>query len=331
MSLQTFATLLGRLSVTISASARNIPTMITPLTEQTPAAVAAHYDDLDHFYRELWGEHVHHGLWLSGRERPEEAVVQLVERVADRTGVARGDRVCDVGCGYGGTARLLARRYGAEVTALTISTAQFAYAQSRERATGDPEYRLADWSENGLPDGSFDVVLAIESSEHMTDKRRFFGEVARVLKPGGRFAVCAWLAAERPSRWETDHLLEPICREGRLTGMGTEGDYRALASEAGLEVSGFEDLSRQVRKTWSVCAGRAARGLASVPEYRRFLFRSGSPDRVFLMTLFRIWAAYRTGAMRYGLLSAVKPAARDSRSAQIPATVTEAGWRAVAM
>ena len=47
--------------------------MIFPTVPQTTEAVAAHYDELDAFYREVWGEHVHHGYWASGRETPEAA------------------------------------------------------------------------------------------------------------------------------------------------------------------------------------------------------------------------------------------------------------------
>jgi tocopherol O-methyltransferase len=91
--------------------------------------------------------------------------------------------------------------------------------------------------------------------------------------------------------------------------MGTAEEYHDLARSAGLTPVGFEDLSRQVKKTWPVCAGRVVRGLLREPEYRRFLLRGRSPDRIFAVTLLRIWLAYETGSMRYGLLSAVKPAA----------------------
>lgn len=289
--------------------------MIVPRTELARGAVAAHYDDLDRYYRELWGEHVHHGLWRTGRESPEDAVLALVELVADRAAVAPGDRVCDVGCGYGGTARVLARRYGAEVTALTISAAQHAYAAGLEPDAANPTYLLRDWCHNGLPSNHFDALIAIESSEHMPDKAAFFDEASRVLKPGGRFTVCAWLAAPEPRRWQVRHLLEPICREGRLPGLGTADEYHALARDAGLDPVAFEDVSRAVKRTWPVCAGRVVRGLLRVPEYRRFLLRGTSPDRIFGLTMLRIWLAYETGAMRYGVLSAVKPAAAPDRNA----------------
>jgi tocopherol O-methyltransferase len=282
--------------------------MITPHTELCPGAVAAHYDNLDRFYRELWGEHVHHGLWRTGRESPAEAVVRLIDLVAERGAIEPGDRVCDVGCGYGGTARVLASQYGAEVTALTITPSQHAYAVGLDHSSANPTYLLRDWAENGLPSGHFDVVLSIESSEHMANKTTFLAEVYRVLKPGGRFVVCAWLATPKPRPWEVRHLLEPICREGRLPGLGSAEEYDHLVRDAGLTPIAFEDLSQNVKRTWLVCAGRVLKAFLRQPEYRRFLFESGNPDRIFALTLLRIWIAYETGSMGYGILSAVKPA-----------------------
>jgi tocopherol O-methyltransferase len=290
--------------------------MIEPRAAMTRTAVAAHYDDLDRFYRELWGEHLHHGLWRTGRESPEEAARQLTALVAGRAGVGPGDRVCDVGCGYGGTARVLAQEHGAAVTGLTISRAQYDYAVALDPAADNPAYLLRDWAENGLEPGSFDAVIAVESTEHMPDKAGFFAEAARVLRPGGRLVVCAWLTAPDPGRLGVRHLLEPICREGRLFGMGTADDYRRLAAEAGFGAVDVEDLSRQVKKTWPVCVVRTLKGLARRPEYRRFLVQGGSADRVFALTLFRIWAAYELGLMRYGLLTAVKPAVPDEGRAR---------------
>jgi tocopherol O-methyltransferase len=201
----------------------------------------------------------------------------------------------------------LARDHGAEVTALTISPAQHSYASGLQPGATNPVYLLRDWQQNGLPSESFDVVISIESSEHMLDKAVFFSEVARVLKPGGRFVVCAWLSKASPHAWEVNHLLEPICREGRLPGMGTAEEYQQFARDAGLEPTRFEDVSRQVKRTWPLCAWRTIKGLVRKPSYRRFLFKEKSPDRIFALTLFRIWLAYETGSMRYGVLSALKP------------------------
>jgi tocopherol O-methyltransferase len=278
--------------------------MIVPKTTQTAESVARHYDNLDRFYREIWGEHVHHGLWRTGRETPIEACETLSAAVADALMLKPGDAVCDVGCGYGGTSRLFADR-GCDVTGLTLSGAQLAYAASAH-PRANPKLMRQDWLTNDFPDGSFDAVLSIESSEHMVDKPKFFAEVVRTLKPGGRFATCVWLSSEKPGAAAIRHLLEPICREGRLPSMGSESEYRAMIRDCGLELIGFEDLTAFVWKTWWLCLVRAVKGVLTQRSYRNFLLDPGNGDRLFAVTLLRILIAYRTGAMRYGLFWARK-------------------------
>lgn len=119
--------------------------------------------------------------------------------------------------------------------------------------------------------------------------------------------VCAWLQGRDPSPWQVRHLLEPICREGRLPGMGSEEEYRLFAARAGFELVASEDLSRQVRRTWTVCSRRLLAALATRPSYLRFLLRRGKGNRVFALAVPRILLAYRTGAMRYCLMTFRKP------------------------
>jgi tocopherol O-methyltransferase len=279
--------------------------LIASRTELTPEAVAGHYDELDFFYREIWGEHVHHGFWKTGRESSAEAVRQLVEIVAERAEVKSGARICDIGCGYGATARQLAREHGADVTAITISGAQFAFAKTATNGES-VRYVLGDWLCNDLPPASFDAAIAIESSEHMPDQRAFFIQAHRVLRCGGRFVICAWLAREGSSRIENRFLLEPICREGRMPRMGTELDYKRFFEEAGFHCERFEDITSKVKKTWPICAGRFLAALFRQPRYAKFLFSRHAQNRVFALTIFRIWLAYNVGSMRYGIFTARK-------------------------
>lgn len=282
--------------------------MITPRRMPSAPDVARHYDELDAFYREVWGEHVHHGLWQTGRETPEEAVEALIDRVAREAGLQAGDAVCDVGCGYGATARYLARHYDARVTALTLSEAQYRYARSLTSDGENPAYFLRDWLDNRLSERSFDAVIAIESTEHMADKGRALAEAFRVLRPGGRFVCCAWLATETPAPWTARYLLEPICLEGQLPGLGTATEYRQWLARAGFVLEGFDDLTRQVRRTWPVCLRRVAGRLLSDPVYAGYLLDRTRSQRRFPLTMLRIWTAYLTGAMRYGLFTARRPA-----------------------
>jgi tocopherol O-methyltransferase len=273
--------------------------MVLPHVARTHDEVADHYNELDPIYRQLWGEHVHHGLWETGRETVEEATEALSNLVGERLGFSRGDALVDIGCGYGATARLFAAR-GAKVTGFSLSTGQLAAARPAANVT----LHLRDWLQNDLPAAAFDGAYAIESSEHISDKHAFFREAARVLKPGGRLVVCAWLADEQATPWQVRHLLQPICDEGRLPSMGTPASYRAMAQNAGLVVEGYDDVSAKVARTWTICLRRLLRALATDASVRSLVFRAR--NRAFALSLPRLILAYRSRAMRYGVFTFVK-------------------------
>jgi tocopherol O-methyltransferase len=297
---------------------------VTPRRAPTTVSVARHYDEIDPYYRELWGDHVHHGLWETGRETVDEAVTGLAARVAAAAGLlphgraqdrmaqggipAASPRVVDIGCGYGATARLLGERYGAHVTGITLSPVQAERARRLAAASsgsGSIDIRCGDWLANDLPDGAFDTAIAIESTEHMPLDARVFREAARILRPGGRLAVCAWLAAPDATAWQVECLLRPICDEGRLHAMETPAECSSRIASGGFRDIAFEDLSAGVARTWSVVAARLGARLAR-PSTWRYLLDGTNSERVFALTVFRLLAAYRTGALRYGLFTAVR-------------------------
>lgn len=276
--------------------------MIYPDTDQDSAAVAEHYNSLDPWYRKLWGDHVHHGLWKKGTESPEDAVEKLVDLIAETGKLEPDESVCDIGCGYGATAQRLHEKWGAKVTGFSLSEKQLEVARKKDR---NSSFILCDWLKNSLPDESFDMAISVESSEHMVDKAKFFKEAYRVLKPGGRLVICAWLAKETPKKWEVRHLLEPICREGRLPSLGSVSDYTRMMMQTGFQKISFEDLTSQVKKTWSICGYRMIRELRN-KEFRHFLFKTKPEDRIFAKTIFRILLAYQTRSMIYGIFSTKK-------------------------
>ncbi|MDX1439968.1 MAG: methyltransferase domain-containing protein, partial [Rubricoccaceae bacterium] len=219
-------------------------------------AVSEYFDELDEFYRDVWGEHVHHGLFERGNESVEEASVLLVAKVADALGVEKGAYVCDVGCGYGATGRWLAENRGINVTGVTYSEKQVAVAAKRETRYGQAWSKVIhhDWLDNRLPAEDFDACIALESTEYMPDRQRVFDEMFRVTKPGGRLVCCVWMTSETPSKASVEWLLEPICRESRQAGLGSLYENKSWIENAGYRVLSVQDLSGKVAKTWTVCA-----------------------------------------------------------------------------
>jgi len=275
--------------------------LISAASQFDAAVVADHYDELDVFYRELWGEHVHHGLWVNGQESPEVAVRHLVDVVAKEAQIKPGDHVIDIGCGYSAAARQLTEYYGAEVTAITLSLAQHAYAQSVTPGT-NPVYLIADWLTTDFPQ-SFKGAIAIESSEHMSDRDEFFRRAYKVLEAGGRFVVCAWLSGEAPSSMEITWLLRPICDESRIPYLPTLDELVASARAAGFEVVNAQDCTRAVRRTWGIIFRRLIGSLLTDSRYRAFLRDPRRRNRILALTVLRLWLAYRVGAMRYGIVT----------------------------
>ena len=283
--------------------------MIASRTDIRGADVAQHYDELDAFYRQIWGENVHHGLWRSGDESLAVARQQLEVFIADEAALIPGERVCDIGCGYGATARMLAEERGAQVTAITISPAQHAVAMERNAGQDNPRFVVGDWLENDLPPDSFDAAIAVESSEHMPDKPAFFAQARRVLRTGGRLVVASWLVGEAPARWQQRWLLEPIAREARMPILGTESDYRQWVADAGFAVDRFQDITRAIARTWPMIVVTFARHLVRNPSIVRLLVRGWSHHAVFALTITRLCIAFRTGALRYGVFALSKSGA----------------------
>ncbi|MGE0828328.1 MAG: class I SAM-dependent methyltransferase [Hyphomonadaceae bacterium] len=102
-----------------------------------------------------------------------------------------GDRVLEIGCGWGGFAEVAAGEFGAYVTGLTISPAQKAFAEERLRRAGladKVEIRLEDYRD---VQGAFDKVASIEMFEAVGERYwpAYFEKIAAVLKPGGKAAL----------------------------------------------------------------------------------------------------------------------------------------------
>jgi cyclopropane fatty-acyl-phospholipid synthase-like methyltransferase len=116
-------------------------------------------------------------------------MLQRITAVAAVYGALRdGMRVLDVGCGVGGPGRFLADRYGCRVTGIDVVPERVKHATALTKLTGlarRVSYRQADATALPFPDAAFNQVWMLDAGVHVRDKTALFGQLARVLLPGG--------------------------------------------------------------------------------------------------------------------------------------------------
>lgn len=263
------------------------------------ADISHHYDELDLFYRELWGTHLHHGLWEHGSEEKDEAVINLSKKVLSLLGDLNNKKLIDIGCGYGETTRLAATLGAAHSTGITISKKQLEYAEAHSRYL-PVSFHLEDWLANTRPDHSFDGGFSIECFSHIQNKRKFFEEIKRTLKPGSPFVMTAWLSAEDVSGLDRSQILGPICSEGRLPSLCTRNEIITLARASGLTVTDDFDLSDKVWRTWLISVQEVIKLFTNLNGIRYFL-NAEKKEKIFALTVLRILIGYRKGCFKYGL------------------------------
>jgi cyclopropane-fatty-acyl-phospholipid synthase len=207
--------------------------------------IHAHYDIGNPFYR-LWLDETMNyssALFEGDTGRPmadaQRAKIRRALRECGVDGGTDGQRVLEIGCGWGALAETAAAECGAHVTGLTLSTEQLAFAQERLERAGlarQGDLRLQDYRD--VPEEGFDAVVSIEMFEAVG--REYWGDyfrtVARKLKPGGR--ACIQTITIRDDLFErylksTDFIQQYIFPGGVLPSPQA---FRAEAARAGLVV-----------------------------------------------------------------------------------------------
>jgi sterol 24-C-methyltransferase len=158
-----------------------------------------YYDLATEFYEWGWGTCFHFANQFQG-ESFRDAIRRHEYYLAGRLGVKRGSKLLDCGCGVGGPARNIARFTDSNIKAVTINQFQVDRGNTisvKEGLRDKVELIQADFMKLPFPDASFDGVYAIESTCHAPDRSKVYGEIMRVLKPGGTFACYEWCLTDK--------------------------------------------------------------------------------------------------------------------------------------
>ncbi len=262
--------------------------------------IIQHYDVVSPYYYKLWGEHLHHGYWIRGDETKEQAQQQLIEHLARLAKIPQGATVLDVGCGFGASSMFLWKQFGAATTGITISQVQVEMANAAAtKARANAEFRLMD-AEAMTFEKQFDVLWSVESISHYHDRERFFADAAKIIRPGGVFAITDWFKKPNLSRAENKKYIDPI-EKGMFVRLEEIGEYEEYLRSNGMEILDREELTRSCARTWDLCLE-----IIGDSAFWALATKYG-PDFIRYLKAFRsMRAGFRSGAFVYGLLVARK-------------------------
>jgi len=206
----------------------------------------SYYDspDADNFYHSIWGgEDIHIGIYNSETEPIADASHRTVEAMLARLeGRPETSRVLDLGAGYGGSARELAKARNWQVTCLNLSAVQNERNREKNRER-DLEAKIdvydGNFEEIPFADESYDIVWSQDSFLHSGERLKIFEEVNRVLRPGGDFVFTDPMQASGVSREE----LAPVLARIHLDSMGSFEVYAEYASKFGWETVEQADMT----------------------------------------------------------------------------------------
>jgi len=219
-------------------------------TDSEAVKIAKSYyngSETDRLYSKIWGgEHIHYGIYQQPDESIHDASIRTVETIASTLDkIDRNDRAIDLGAGYGGAARYLAKNYGCSVSCLNLSEVQNQHNQQlnqEQNLTDLVEVTQGSFEAIPYPDHAFNIVWSQDAILHSSDRTKVFQEVKRILKPGGEFIF----TDPMESATCPPGLLQPAFARLGIKNMGSLQFYRQTAQDLGFEELHFIDLSSNV-------------------------------------------------------------------------------------
>ena len=204
-----------------------------PIAEYTDTANEQHYELPPRFFELTLGARRKYSccLYRSGYETLDEAEVLALEETVAHADIADGQRILELGCGWGSLTLFMAERFPkALIVAVSNSAPQRAYIEARARALGLFNITVVTADMNDFePSGQFDRVVSVEMFEHMANWETLLGRVRTWLSPDGLLFLHVFTHNTQPYRFDkadkTDWIAQHFFTGGIMPSHGLIGHF----------------------------------------------------------------------------------------------------------
>ncbi len=214
--------------------------------------VARYYDLSEVHYRLFWNlkesKSLHYGYWDSFTKNFHQALLNINKVLSERVKIKKEDKVLDAGCGIGGSSLWLAKEKQCSVTGITLSEKQVHKASAMAKEMGLNtlvKFEQKDFTATSYQGNSFNVVWAIESVCHASDKSKFLKEAYRILDTGGRLVMADFFKA-KDLKGEDATIIRRWAHGWAIPDFSTIEEFEIQMKEAGFKNIEITDATKEI-------------------------------------------------------------------------------------
>jgi ubiquinone/menaquinone biosynthesis C-methylase UbiE len=200
----------------------------------------------DEFYFKIWGgDHIHVGIYNHSKESIKDASPRIVQMMASKLNLKTNIKLLDLGSGYGGAARYLAKNFGFQVTCLNLSKTQNERNSSLNKKQNlDNLITVVEGNFEDIPypEDSFDIVWSQDAIVHSANRELVVQEVVRVLNDSGEFIFTDLMQTNDCPK----SILKPVLDRIQLDSLGSFGFYVEQGRKFGVKKTEVQDLSEHL-------------------------------------------------------------------------------------
>ncbi len=212
--------------------------------------IEEYYDDTRILYNLFWAEALHYGFWENGTRTLSAAVDNTNRFVAELLELHKNDHVLDAGCGVGGSSFFMAKKSGATITGITLSSQQLTQARrdaEKLHLGKSVRFEKMDFTRTRFKDATFTKIFSIEGTCYAPNKLAFLREAHRLLTNGGKITIVDGFLAKKHLSAREREIYDKCLRGWKGDNLAFKDDFTNDLRKVGFTNIRFYDKTEEVR------------------------------------------------------------------------------------